>query len=234
MLFSKDLGKISAVAKGARKSRKRFGGALDPFTLIEVSLAKGRGSSHMYRLAEATQIDSHHGLASNLERLGSAAFILELVRELTPEHEPDPRIFDLICETFALLSSDTQFNTHCLTICAVLRILALGGLAVAASRCNACGSQVPERRRVLFDARRGGIICTPCGGGPITLSAGSAALLALLEKSTLHESVAIEIEKDHLHEIETALDIFVEHQLEKPLRTSSFRHQVSQNGLQKP
>ena len=65
-LFLERMGKISAMAKGARKSWRRFGGALEPFSLFEVTVVQGKGN--LWRLDEATLISPHSDLASDLSQ----------------------------------------------------------------------------------------------------------------------------------------------------------------------
>ena len=129
-LLTRDLGKISAIARWARSSRKRFGGALEPFALLEVSLGRGRGHDKMFLLTEASLVDSHPGLATDLDRIGCAALVTELVRELTPDNDPDPRIFDLLREFMSLMSAPKTVSVRGLALCAKLRVLALCGVAV--------------------------------------------------------------------------------------------------------
>lgn len=229
-LLTRDLGKLSAVARGARTSRKRFGGALEPFALIEVVVGQGRGREGLFNLAEATLIEAHAGLSTDLERLGAAAFVIELAREVTPEHEPDLRLFGVVAEALGLLAHAPAGACRALAVAAALRVLACAGLALSASRCNACGRPVPSGRKAHFDPRRGGIVCTPCGAGPILLTAAAVRALAELESATLVESALASIPNPALLEVETALGSFLEQHLSRPLRAERFRRQVGPVG----
>jgi DNA repair protein RecO (recombination protein O) len=229
-LLTRDLGKVSAVARGVRASRKRFGGALEPFALVEVVLGRGRGREGLFSLSEASLIEAHAGLASDLERLGAAALVIELAREVIPDHEPDARLFDVVAEALGLLSRASGIATRALAISAALRVLACAGLALSASRCNACGRPVPPGRKAHFDPRRGGIVCTPCGAGPILLTADAVGALAVLESETLAESAVAPIPAPVLLEIEAALGSFLEQHLSRPLRADQFRRQVGSVG----
>lgn len=230
-LLTRDLGKVSAVARGARSSRKRFGGALEPFALIEVVLGRGRGRDALFTLGEATLIDANARLAGDLERFGAAAFALELAREVTPEHEPDPRLFDLLVETLGLLSGSPPGATRAIAAAAALKILSGAGLGVGAGACTVCGRPVPEGRRAHFDPRRGGVVCTACGGGPLVLSAAAASALAGLAKGALAGSSAAEIPEAALLEVERAIGAFLEQHLAHPLRADRFRRQVGPTGF---
>jgi DNA repair protein RecO (recombination protein O) len=229
-LLTEKLGKVSAVARGARTSRKRFGGALEPFALIEVLLEQGRGRESLFALSEAALVDAHAGLSSDLERLGAAAFVLELAREVTPEHEPDTRLFGILAEALSLLSSEGACATRSLAAAAGLAVLASAGLGVGADRCTACGKKVPPNRRACFDPRRGGVVCTACGGGPILLSAEAATALAGLAGRALEAAAHTELSEAALLEIESALAAFLEQHLARPLRSGHFRRQVGPTG----
>jgi DNA repair protein RecO (recombination protein O) len=224
-LLSRDLGKVSAIAKGARSSRRRFGGALEPFAMLEVSVTPGRGREGLYVIDEASVLADNRALGGDLERLGAAAFLTELVRELLPESQPDERMFDLLAECLSLLAS--RGTPVCqLTICAQLRALALAGFAVSTDACNACGKRLPGGRRAFFDPRRGGVICTGCGAGPILLESAAADAMALLGRVAPPEAGRIELRADVLDEIERALEIFLEEHLGRRLKSNAFRGQI--------
>jgi DNA repair protein RecO (recombination protein O) len=229
-LLSEDRGKIAAIARGARSSRKRFGGALEPFALLEVSLTRGRGSLPL--LAEASLLRAHSGLSRSLGRFGAAGFVLELAREILPEHQPEPAIFNLVDELLPLLAEAEDHDAVVLALGAALRALAAAGLGVSVSECNACGASVPPGRRVYFDPRRGGVVCTSCGGGPLVVSAaGIRALVTLAREPLGAVATAVgDLEPEVLGEIEHVLGAFLEQHLERPLKSLSFLDQVRLEG----
>lgn len=221
-LLTEDGGKVSAIARGARRSQKRFGGALEPFALIEVALAPSRGS--LQRVTEATLLRAHPGLARRLERFGAAAYLIELVRELVAEEEPEPRVFALVDEALALLEEADRAACARLSLAATARALALAGTAISVDRCNACGRPVPPGRRACFDPARGGIVCTACGGGPMVLDAPAAHALAAVAREPLDRIArADHLEPKALVAVERAVDAFVERHVERPLRSATYR-----------
>lgn len=226
-LFTRDHGKVSALARGARKSTKRFGGALEPFAVFEVILSSsGRGCGSMYNLGEATVLQSNDALGTNLERLGVAAFLLELLREVAPEHDSSVSLFDLSTEALGLLSGDTAAKPRNVLLAVGMRILAQSGLAMSGSQCNACGTTVPPHKSVYFDALRGGVVCTPCGGGPILLNAATAGALVDLQQHPIEEAAHFKISNDILTELESIFETFINVQLEKTLKTPTFMGQI--------
>ncbi|MBN2714945.1 MAG: DNA repair protein RecO [Deltaproteobacteria bacterium] len=227
-LYTRELGKISAIAKGARKSSKRFGGALQPFAVFETTLNQSRrGSSHMHVLSDAALICDNAGLGKDLLRLGVAGFLMELIREAAPEHEPSATLFDLAVSALKLLSDDLALSPGNLAIAAGLRILAQCGLAMSVTHCTACGTAVPAGKSVYFDALRGGVVCTPCGGGPILLDATAAAAFVYLSTHPIEDGAHCKIDTDTLRKMESTFDTYIHMQLEKQLKTFTYMMQVS-------
>ena len=224
-LLGEDLGKVAAIARGARSSRRRFGGSLEPFALLEVALAQGRG--RLPRLAESSLLRAHAGLASSLARIGAAGYLLELVRETLPENQPEPRVFELVEDLLPLIDAAGDRTAVSLAFAGALRALALAGLGMSVSSCNACGAMVPPGRKAFFDPRRGGVVCTSCGGGPFVVSARAIEVLGGFERDPL-EAIADEpaAEGPVLVEAERVLGDFVEQQLNRTLKSISFLQQV--------
>jgi DNA repair protein RecO (recombination protein O) len=225
-LIGEDLGKVAAIARGARSSRRRFGGSLEQFALLEVSLARGRG--RLPRLAESSLLRAHGGLALSLARIGAAGYVLELVRETLPENQPEPRVFALIEGLLPLIAEADEQAAAALAFAAALHVLALAGLRMSVSQCNACGTPVPAGRKVYFDPRRGGVVCTPCGGGQIVVSALAVDVLIGFERDSFEEIAGRPpAQESLLVEIEHLLAVFFEQQLERPLKSSSFLQQIN-------
>lgn len=224
-LFTETLGKTSAIAKGARSSRRRFGGALEPFALLEISLDPGRGKDRLMVLTEASVIEDNRALGTSLERVGAAAFLTELTREVVPQDEPDARMFEALETGLRLLASPTSVIRP-LVLASQLRVLALAGFAVSTGNCNVCGKTLPGGRKAFFDPRRGGVICTGCGGGPILLEAPVADALSLLGRISPSDAAGLDLSTEILADIEHAVEIFVEEHLERQLKSNAFRVQI--------
>lgn len=92
-LLTPQLGRISGIARGARKSRKRFGGALEGFAHLRLQLNLGAG---LAGIASADIISIFSGIRTELSRIGHAAYACELTERLTPEGEENPRLFRLL------------------------------------------------------------------------------------------------------------------------------------------
>ena len=122
-LFSRELGKFRALAKNAKKSRKRFGGRLDFFNrlAIEVTLNKGRFNL----IGDVTLKESYREITESVDSFVAANRVLELLDFLTPEQEPADRLFDLATDTLGLLSGKRE--PHSVFLVFLLRALTLCG-----------------------------------------------------------------------------------------------------------
>ena len=105
-LFSRELGKFRALAKNAKKSRKRFGGHLEFFNrlAIEVTLNKGRFNL----IGDVTLKKSYREITESVDSFVAANRVLELLDFLTPEQEPGGELFDLAADTLGLLSEKRE------------------------------------------------------------------------------------------------------------------------------
>jgi len=111
-LFSLEHGRIKAFARGAKKSRKRFGAALETFARIETQVRFKEGLS---TLLQADIITVYPGIRADLGRIAHALYACELVEAMTPEGQPLPRLYRLFAawldrmETEAAVEDDRRF-----------------------------------------------------------------------------------------------------------------------------
>ena len=92
-LFTLEQGRLQGVARGARRSRKRFAGALEPFAHLKLQLQRGPG---LATLVSADIVSIFPGIRAELTKIGSAAYACELVERLSPDEEANPRLFRLL------------------------------------------------------------------------------------------------------------------------------------------
>jgi len=100
-----------------------------------------------------------------------AGVALAVIRERVPDHEPEPGVFDAAVRFLTSLNEGAPPDEALL--CLQIRALALLGFAPTLDRCVHCGKMPALGRAASFDAARGGIVCTACGGGRLILSAGA-------------------------------------------------------------
>ncbi|MGQ0793956.1 MAG: DNA repair protein RecO [Deltaproteobacteria bacterium] len=158
-LFTENLGKIRALAKNARRSRKRFGGRLEPFLQISAKINARHGG--MKFIEDAEIVRSFPRLTESVSLFFWGSFILETVEILLPDQEPNGEAFALVSDTFAALNRSgggvlgEVLSFH-------LRMLSLCGYEPQISSCLRCGANVGGGG---FDIRQGGVLCLGCAAG---------------------------------------------------------------------
>ena len=202
-LLTEEYGKISALARGARKSQRRFGGALQPYVLMIAHFRPGRGElAHLERVS----VDqSFHDILRSLEAIGAAGAALAVIRERVPDHEPEPAVFDTAVRFLTSLNEGGPVEEALLSL--QIRILALLGFTPTLDRCVQCGKTPAPGRAASFDAVRGGIVCTACGGGRLILSAGALRRWVVVQAtSEFPEKPWPDRERQEIHEALDQLD----------------------------
>jgi DNA repair protein RecO (recombination protein O) len=173
-LLTEAHGKVALIARSAKKSTRRFGGALEPCALIEAEIALGKGE--VGRLAQARVVRAFPGILSELGRIDAATAGIELVRETIGEREPDSRLIPALVRLFEVV--EHTIDPEPITIAFTFRVLALTGHAPNVTACGRCGRAVPEGKAALFDARVTSVVCRACGGGTIKLGGALRARIA--------------------------------------------------------
>ena len=95
VLFTRDSGKVRAVAKGARKLRSRFGSSLEPLTEVALSYYQ-KENQELASISTCDILRTQFSDEITSERLGALHYIAELVIEFVPDHEPNERIYRLV------------------------------------------------------------------------------------------------------------------------------------------
>lgn len=168
-LFTDRLGRVSVLARGARRSQKRFGGALEPFHTLRASLtAPARGE--LFSLKDATIVRPRLSITSSLERLEAAAEGLSWLKRSTLPTTPELSLFER-AEAFldALASETPRFKSELSGF--GFHLLDTLGFGLNFDSCVSCDKECPPGKAAWLHPARGGIICVECGGGPIRLPA---------------------------------------------------------------
>jgi DNA repair protein RecO (recombination protein O) len=157
VLFTEHHGRISAVARGGRKSQRRFAGALQLLVLGRYQLGRPpRGD--LWNLESADIVREWNALASDIVAVAHASYIAELAGALLPTETPEPHALELMVALWDALAEAGPSPAVLRTI--ELALFDLAGHRVALDSCAACGRT--ELAQAVFDPTRGGAICRPC------------------------------------------------------------------------
>ncbi len=202
-LYTRELGRVDAVAKGVRKTTSRWGGRLEPFNVCDLVLYHGRS---LHTVTQAQLVDVFARLRSDREALTAAAVVCEAVAGLTAMHEPEERVFALARN--ALGELDEGFAGPALQapllLGALLKLLYVAGYMPVLDHCAACG----EGELALgFSAAQGGLVCADCLGGAVPATPEAIAVMQevlerpLAEARRAEPSAAVTEALRHVHDL---------------------------------
>ena len=157
--FTTDRGKIKGLAKGARRSRKRFVNCLDLFSLTNLEYSTGR-KGDLYFINSGRLIEGYPGLRNNFSALSKASYMIELTELLFPWELPDQRMFEILKRSFYMLSGNEKIDL----IPVIFEIMAMsqGGYSINLEKCCICGREYTGRGTAVFKPEKGAIACMNC------------------------------------------------------------------------
>lgn len=223
-LYTRQLGKTRALAKGARKIASRKAGHIEPFTHVRLQLAKGRD---MLLITQADTVDAYQPLREDLILTSQAAYILELLDRFTYEDElENSAIFRLLTDTLARLAS--KADPWLVTRYYEMRLLDNLGFRPQLQECANCGREIkPEDQFFSFSA--GGVICPRCGQGlrnvhPISIEA--LKYLRHFQRSSYADATRARPDLDVQKETEVLMQGYFTYLLERELNTPGFLKRI--------
>lgn len=223
--FTREHGKLPAFARAARKSQRRFGGALEPFQRLRIRFRDRRGD--LASLASATIEEGRPSLLADYDLIARASYLTELVTEATREREAHPELFDLLDRGFDLLASPAFAaaptpKREAWRCTFELKLLDLAGYRPVLDACAMCGTT--EAARFRFAPERGAVLCGACamGSGGVPVSAGTLRLLQAALDADLTRLDRLVFSPDQLDEARALLGAFLRWQLGKELKSAKF------------
>jgi len=173
-LFTQDLGRVSALARGARKSQRRFAGGLEAFHDLLVQLKSSR-SDDLLQLADAKITHPRHRLASNLVAMQTAGKGLNWLRRTLAPKLVDAQAWQLIQRWLDVLdtsppSKESEAEARLAEF--GLKLLSVLGWSLVFDKCVRCNKPCPPNGSAYVSPRDGGVVCRACGGhGPVLTAA---------------------------------------------------------------
>lgn len=217
-LYTPQRGRQSAIAKGVRRTKSRFGGRLEPYFRLQMVLYEGR--SELLTVTSAETVSGHPRLREHAAALDSAARACDAVGRLFDTPEPHPGVFALLCNELALLdagaSADLCHATHANQLAFRLKLLLAAGLAPQLAACASCGE---ADHLVGFSGAAGGVVCGACEASGFALGEEAHRFMTGALASTLAQTPrAGELA---LRQAERAISDTVEYHAHVRLRSAS-------------
>jgi DNA repair protein RecO (recombination protein O) len=221
-MLTLELGKISALAKGARKSTRRFAGGIG-VALAGIGRVCERNQGDLFLLESFDVKSARSGYVTDLAKSAHAAYALELCDRLSPLRQPEPKVYRWLEEFLDRLDQEPANAAR-------VRIFELGllirlGLGPIFSQCMRCGVSDFGQKDVRFNAREGGIFCVRCAQTGVWLTERTRLTLGMLSERGMADSVELERDSNQACR-EVTLALLKEH-LQSPLRSLEFIEKMS-------
>jgi DNA repair protein RecO (recombination protein O) len=175
--LSRDLGKVSGIAKGAKRSKRRFVNVLEPFTLVSVQLRQ-RASSDLAFIAACELVDAHLSFARELTKFAYASYVLELTDRMIRGREAGAETYELVRDALGLLDRDHPRPGLLRTF--ELHLLRLTGYEPQLDHCRRCSVPLADLETMYVQPAHGGVLCPRCRGEGRTYAASRATLEQLI------------------------------------------------------
>jgi DNA repair protein RecO (recombination protein O) len=213
-LYTKEYGKIQAIAKGVRKPASRLRGGVQMFAHTRLLLYRGRS---LDIISQSENIDPYGSLQEDLDRMVYASYLVELLEIAVPEREPNERLFLTILLSLGLLLGDDPE-----IVCRMfeIRLLYLLGYQPSLSRCMICQRTLGSGAFFL-DPKAGGIVCENCcaeRGRKGSISSGTILVMQKLLAMDPRQVFRLKISQAQRIELEKSLENYLEYHLDRAVK----------------
>lgn len=214
LFFTESAGAVTLVAKSARHSRKRFGGTLQRYLLLNVEWADAPG--RMGVLSQAAVAGSFWEIVEDWEKVRHADHLLEVAVALFPQPGPKPKAFEtLLAGIRAIAEGESPAAVARKSEAAFLSV---GGWGPELSGCRRC--RTPEAAIFRFLPSEGGLLCGNCaGGGRFRLTLGAVKTWRALQTTPPAALRRIRLPDSILTELQEVIPQYIEWHLGRALRS---------------
>lgn len=211
--FSRNHGKISFIAYGARYGRSNGGRLIQPFAQLSASFIGGKRFDTI-KQCELIVLPQ----TMDIEMLAYGAVIAEAVENLTEEYSPHEEIYALLLQAFVLLGQRNKRLVVASTLC---KLLALCGFDPQLKTCTTCHNDVDGD--AYFSTVQGGIVCDKCStGGELPFAVGTRELMLKLQQLDFEQPEKFAVRGADLMQLEQTIYKFLVYQTDKPLLSLQF------------
>ncbi|MCS5620719.1 MAG: DNA repair protein RecO [Nitrospinaceae bacterium] len=219
--MTENQGKVKCVAKGARKVKNRFWGALEPMSLIHL-IYFGKEHQSLFRLNHCDIIESFQTIRDDFDKLYTGVYFLDLIDSMILEGHREKKIFALLYQSLAALNQQTELEP--LRRLFEIRLLSLSGYTPQLEHCVLCKS-LPENGKIPFSYAHNGILCIACSNRAridIQLSTGTRNYIKKLLDVEIKTCERLKFPKSQTNEIEKVTHRLVLSHLGRELKSYPF------------
>jgi len=232
--FTLKRGKISVIAKAAKKSAKRFLGILELFSVLDIVCSSGRRSG-LFVLQEAALKYPFQGIREDIIKTAYASYWAELTNEWMEQAETQKQLYHLLKHVLCELDRG-RISEMALSIQFQIKFMALAGFCPNLSCCSICKIELEniQKSNVIFDLKKGGLVCEKCASASLSnmsLSKGTIKQLDWIKSRDLSKASRIKFFGRGLEDGLKLMEMFVPYHLGKEPRSLKFLRQIRSENL---
>ncbi|MCX8012025.1 MAG: DNA repair protein RecO [Desulfobacterota bacterium] len=224
--YTRDFGKISGIAKGAKKSQKRFVGTLELFSQVVLSFF-AKETFPLVRINQCLLTQAFPAIHQDLLRLAYGSYLAELINEMIPERVYQRELFPVLLKFFSLINSSPLKEDYLRIF--EMRFLVVSGYRPALTHCLECNGKVTSGKNLFFDIPRGGVVCSFCAQNKNNLYTISLGTLKLLEQAgnlTIDKVKRLVFSPQALKESREIIPQFIQYHSGKELQSLKFLKKI--------
>ncbi|MDY6953413.1 MAG: DNA repair protein RecO [Thermodesulfobacteriota bacterium] len=227
--FTLDHGKMAFMAKGAKKSVRRFAGILELFSILNLVWTFGRGRG-LPILQEASVVSPFEHIRTDIVKTAYASCWCEMVSLWMEKGQRQVSVYELLAYLLDQLNAGL-LSAETLHIAFQMRFMAINGFRPGLEQCSICASALNSFQdpAVSFDVKRGGVVCEKCGASKASrlhLSKGTVKLLSWVLHVPLERLNRVRFSRQALDETMHMLEVFVPYHLGKETKSLKFLKQL--------
>jgi DNA repair protein RecO (recombination protein O) len=222
--YSETAGMLKGIAKGARRSKKRFVHTFEPCSLVRLTYRTRKG---LVWIDACSLVEPHLDLRVDVKRWGQAALVSEIMLEMVPEREPQPELFSLLRQTLDHLEKARDAVNVVLLF--LLRFLHIMGYLPSLERCEVCHRPLKSATNWWWRISQGVLVCTEhrqANGDHFPLDLGSLVLIHQSRRSSLTNIWRLHFSQHRTVPLLNALLDWVREHIKKDLRSLRLLEQL--------
>jgi len=220
-IYTKNYGKITAIAKGVRKTKSKFGSSLEILTLSIFLIHKGR---NIDIVSQTEILESFFITSKEVIKFAFAANCVEVVNKLTEEREINIDLFNLLKEVLHYLRESN--DPKLLTLSFKWQTMSILGYRPSLNHCCRCNKSVEDQKEMHFNIKEGGLVCNHCIAedkeGSINVSLYFVKLLRKILITHLSTISNATIPDNKMKELEKITNVYIGYHSEKSFKTDEF------------
>jgi DNA repair protein RecO (recombination protein O) len=224
-LFTREMGKARAIAKGVRKEHSRKAGHVEPFTCTALMLAKG---ASFWIVSQAETVDAFAPIREDLTKTAQAAYVIELLERFTSEDEIHLALYRLVKDSLERIA--TQVDAYQTLRYFEMRFLEMVGYRPELFHCVQCRTEIQAEDQ-FFSILQGGVMCPRCGriaGDTRPVSMLVLKYMRHFQRSDYKDIQTINVPPLVRQEMEKIMQSYLSFLAERKLNTPAFLREIDQ------